>query len=155
ATATVTTTRTGRTRACPANSVARRMGRVLTLPMRIRPVTPDDAETILDIQSAHEIPLIGRPNATLEDVIDDLADPHWNIETDGWLAFAGDGTPIGWAWASRKGPEGPVDISVSRRPGHDEVAEVLWDKAQRRAGELIEGAPIDVGIFPNDELMQG
>jgi ribosomal protein S18 acetylase RimI-like enzyme len=123
--------------------------------MRIRPATLDDAQIILDIQTAHEVPLIGKPNATLEDVLDDLADPHWNIETDGWLAFTDDGLPIGWAWASRKGPHGPVDISVSRRPGHDEVATVLWEKAERRAKELVEGAAIDVGVFPNDDLMRG
>jgi mycothiol synthase len=69
------------------------MGRVLTLPMHIRPATIDDAPTILEILSAHETPLIGRVNATLEDVLDDLVDPSWNIETDGWLVFADDGTP--------------------------------------------------------------
>lgn len=131
------------------------MGRVLTLPMRIRPATIDDAQIILDIQSAHEVPLIGRPNSTLEDVIDDLGDPGWNIETDGWLAFAGDGTPIGWAWAARKGSSDIVDISISRVPGHDETADVLWEKAERRARELVEHATIDVGVFPNDELMRG
>jgi ribosomal protein S18 acetylase RimI-like enzyme len=123
--------------------------------MHIRPATIDDAPAILDILTAHEVPLIGRANATLEDVVDDLGEPGWNIETDGWLAHAGDGTPIGWAWTSRKGSSGIADISISRRPGHDEVAAVLWDLAERRAQELVDDPTIDVGIFPNDELMRG
>ncbi len=133
------------------------MGAVKTVPMRIRPATLDDAPAIFDIQSAHETPLIGQPNSTLEDVLDELADPHWNLETDGWLAFDDD-LPVGWAMAYRRGAGGPVDIAIYRRPSldkrHDDVAEVLWDKAERRAHDLSPESPVDIGVFPNDELMR-
>jgi mycothiol synthase len=122
--------------------------------MRFRPATIDDAPIILDIITAHETPLIGQANATLEDVADELVEPGWEAETDGWLVFADDDTPVGWGWACRKGSSDIVDISVFRRPGHDDIAEWLWDRSVERALEMNAGR-IDIGVYPHDELGRG
>jgi ribosomal protein S18 acetylase RimI-like enzyme len=130
---------------------------------QVRPATVDDAQIIFEVQSAHETPLIGGPNGTLEDVLDELVEPGFNPETDGWLVLAdpesqaaGDvitgvdgvaleggqprvashGPAIAWGWACRKGTSDNIDISVYTRPGHEPVAAWLWDKAEARAAEI-------------------
>lgn len=123
----------------------------------VRPATVEDAETIFAIQSAHETPLIGSPNATLEDVVDELVEPGFDIETDGWLVLTDTGEPVGWAWACRKGISDNVDISAYVRPGHDEAAGWLWAASQQRSAEIgrelgHSKITLDVGIFPEDAL---
>src|SRR5688500_2154104 len=117
-----------------------------------RRATIDDAETIFDIQTAHDTPIIGGPNATLADVADELLEPEFDSDTDSWLVFAEDGTAVGWGWACRKGVSDNVDISVHVRPGHEPLAGWLWDTTTTRALEITTslGHPsvtIDIGIF--------
>jgi mycothiol synthase len=103
-----------------------------------RPATVDDAEIIHAVQSAHEIPLIGRPNSTLEDVRDELVEPDFAVGVDGFLIFpaADPTTAVGWGWACRKGASDIIDVSIAVHPEHGAVRSWLLDAALRRAVEI-------------------
>lgn len=127
---------------------------------RPRRATPADAQEIFDLVAAHEIPLIGAPSATIEDVADELVEPDFDLDTDGWLVHDEAGQAVGWGWACRKGTSSILDISVYVRPGHDALAGWLWERAEQRAVEIARQlghgeATLDIGIFPNDELLTG
>lgn len=129
----------------------------------VRRATTDDAEIIFAVQAAHEVPIIGQPNATLDDVHDELAEPDFDLDTDGFLVFApigaaptatgatatgvdpttaGDatlaaaGAAVGWGWACRKGDSDNVDIAIYVRPGHEAIAGWLLDSVLARAVEI-------------------
>ncbi len=126
---------------------------------QVRPATVDDAQIIFEVQAAHETPLIGAPNATVEDVLDELIEPDWAAATDGWLVQTDSGEAVGWGWACRKGSSNNVDIAVYTRPGHEKVAAWLWEKAQQRAAELglehgHETVTVDIGVYPQDSLVR-
>lgn len=126
---------------------------------RVRPATIDDALTIFDIQAAHETPLLGKPGATLEDVADELVEPDFDPDNDGWLVSTDTGLAVGWGWTCRKSDSDNVDIAMYVRPGHDQVGDWLWDRAQTRAVEIgqelgHEAVTIDIGILPGDELVR-
>ncbi len=124
-----------------------------------RPATVDDAQIIFEVQAAHETPLIGGPNATLEDVLDELVEPDWDASADGWLVHTDSGEAVGWGWTCRKGTSANLDISVYVRPGHETVASWLWDTAQERAvtiGRQLghDAITIDIGVYPADSLIR-
>jgi ribosomal protein S18 acetylase RimI-like enzyme len=126
---------------------------------QVRPATVDDAQIIFEVEAAHETPLIGRPNATLEDVVDELVEPDFQAETDGWLVLTDSGEAVGWGWACRKGASDNLDIGVYARPGHEPVARWLWDKAQERAIDIgkelgYRAITIDIGVYPTDSLIR-
>ncbi|WP_162906998.1 GNAT family N-acetyltransferase [Allorhizocola rhizosphaerae] len=119
-----------------------------------------DARDILAIETAHNVPLVGDANATLDDVIDELNEPAWSAETDGWLVRTEAGEPVGYGWVCRKGQSDNVDVAVYVVPGHDRIAPFLWEQAVLRAKEIARelGHPrvtIDVGLSPKDELVRG
>ena len=127
---------------------------------QVRPATVDDAQIIFEVQAAHETPLIGGPNATLADVVDELTEPDWCPATDGWLVHHESGQAVGWGWACRKAGSANVDIGVYTRPGHEKVADHLWQRAQQRAAELSresghDTVTIDIGVYPQDRLVRG
>lgn len=125
----------------------------------VRRATVDDAQTILDITAAHNVPLIGDPNATLDDVTDELVEPGFDLATDGWLVSSADAGAVGWGWVCRNGTSNKIDIAVYLRPGHETVAAWLWQQAQQRAIEIgrelsHEAITIDSGLYPSDKLVR-
>jgi len=125
-----------------------------------RAATIDDAKDIYDVIAAHQVPVVGKPDTTLEDVVDELAEPDWNIDTDGWLVHDPEGFAVGWGWACRKGDSSNVDIDIYVVPEHaDGVAAWLWQTAQERAkgiGRQLGHAEvtIDIGVFPDDAIVR-
>ncbi|HEX6682332.1 MAG TPA: GNAT family N-acetyltransferase [Candidatus Limnocylindrales bacterium] len=120
-----------------------------------RPATTEDAKDIYDIICAHQVPVLGKPDTTLEDVADELIEPAWDITTDGWLVHDPAGAAVGWGWACRKGTSSIVDIDIYVRPEHDGIAGWLWAAAQERALAIAlelghAEATIDIGVFPDD-----
>jgi len=119
----------------------------------VRRATEADAQTIHSLVSAYQSAVTGRPDYTLEDVVDELAEPDFDLTRDGWLVFEGDTSPdsrlVGWGWACRDGDSDIVNIDVFS--SDDEVAAWLWATVQVRAAE-IAGAlghsmvTIDAGI---------
>ncbi len=126
----------------------------------VRPPSLADAQDVLAVETAHNVPLIGDPNATLDDVIDELTEPAWDAETDGWFVRTEAGEPVGHGWACRKGDSDNVDLGVYVVPGHDKVAAFLWDRAVWRAKEIArelghKRVTLDIGLFPEDALVRG
>jgi ribosomal protein S18 acetylase RimI-like enzyme len=125
-----------------------------------RAATTDDAKDIYDVIAAHQVPVVGKPDTTPEDVSDELSEPAWDITTDGWLVHDPEGTAVGWGWTCRKGESANVDIDIYARPEHaGAVAEWLWDKAQERAKGIARElghaeVTIDIGVFPDDTVVR-
>jgi len=129
-----------------------------------RAATIDDAKEICDVIAAHQVPVLGKADTTLEEVVDELAEPGWDIDTDGWLVHDPDGTAVGWGWTCSKGDSENVDIDIYARPEHagaadGGVAAWLWGKARERARAIAKQlghaeVTIDIGVFPDDAIVR-
>jgi mycothiol synthase len=125
----------------------------------VRAATTDDAKDIHDVIAAHQIPVVGKPDTTLDEVADELVEPAWDITKDGWLVHDPQGTAVGWGWACRKGESSNVDIDIYVVPDHARVARWLWGKARDRAVEIAgelghTEVTIDIGVFPDDTIVR-
>jgi len=124
-----------------------------------RRATLDDVEAIFEVVAAHNIPVCGDPNSTLEDVADELVEPGFDLDTDSWLIQDADGLTVGWGWACRKEDSPNVDIAVFARPGSEDAAAWLWEAVQHRAVEIVRElghsmAVVDSAIFRADERVR-
>ena len=124
-----------------------------------RAATTDDAKDIYDVIAAHQVPVVGKPDTTLEDVADELVEPAWDITKDGWLVHDPQGNAVGWGWACRKGESSNVDIDIYLVPEHARVARWLWDRARDRAVDIARElghaeVTIDIGVFPDDAIVR-
>ena len=66
------------------------MTAVLPATYTVRPPTNDDAKAVFDLVAAYNTAVIGVADYTLDDMVDELTDPGFAPETDGWLVFDGD-----------------------------------------------------------------
>ncbi|WP_336206439.1 GNAT family N-acetyltransferase [Nonomuraea sp. LPB2021202275-12-8] len=122
----------------------------------IRRPRTEDAAAIHDVIVARDVKVLGVADCTLDEVADDLAEPGFDLDTDGWLAHDADGGPLAWAWACANGDSDLVDIDVVVRPGVDGLAERLWPVVLERARELArerghDGVTVDVGVYRADD----
>jgi ribosomal protein S18 acetylase RimI-like enzyme len=116
--------------------------------------TEDDAEEIQGLVAACDMAAIGTVDTTVEDLADELVEPDFDLERDGWLVHERDRL-VGWAWACRKGDSENVDIDVYAHPDRRDVAPWMWDTVERRAVEIVQAlghqhAVIDVGVHAHD-----
>ncbi|MFI6317920.1 GNAT family N-acetyltransferase [Nonomuraea sp. NPDC050556] len=121
----------------------------------IRRPRVDDAADIHALISANDIAVIGAPDSTLDDIADELVEPGFDRDKDGWLAHDADGRLDGWAWAVRKGDSDHVDVEVVIRPGVTGLTDELWKLVVDRAKELTreaghDGSTLDIGIYRQD-----
>lgn len=123
----------------------------------MRPPRMDDAEAILGMITAHNTPLIGFADFTLDDVRDELAEPGYDPETDGWLVFDPKDRLVGYGWACRIADSDQIDVDATAL--EPEVAHWLFERAIARARAI--GAElghsrmtIDQGIYRADEPMR-
>ncbi|MFJ2033087.1 GNAT family N-acetyltransferase [Streptosporangium sp. NPDC087985] len=119
-----------------------------------RPLT-DDAHDIHELISLCDRKVIGKADMTLDDVTDELNDPSFDRETDGWVVHDASGRLVAWAWACRKGASDNVDIDVVVHPEAPELTDPLWDTVTERAGQLAAGlghdkAVVDIGLYRED-----
>lgn len=125
-----------------------------------RAATMEDVKDIYDVISAHHVPVIGKPDTTPEDVADDLEEPGWDINRDGWLVHDAEGRAVGWGWACRKGESSNVDMDIyTRAADADAVAAWLWEQAQERARAIArelghDEVTIDIGVFQEDTIVR-
>ncbi|MFI6817928.1 GNAT family N-acetyltransferase [Nonomuraea sp. NPDC050328] len=117
---------------------------------------PEDAEAVFDLIRDCDVRVIGFVDATVEDVADELDEPGFDRERDGWLVHDAAGTLVGWAWARRKGASDQIDLDVVVRPGSEELTDRLWAMVLDRAKEITtelghEGATLDIGVYRADE----
>jgi len=114
----------------------------------------DDAAAVYALISARDTAVIGRPDMTFDDVVDELSE--FDLERDCWLWETADGTVLTYCWVQRKADSDMVDFEVIERPGTEgERTDQAWSLVLRRAGELGEEAghqsvTADIGIFRAD-----
>jgi ribosomal protein S18 acetylase RimI-like enzyme len=125
----------------------------------IRRPTLDDGPNTYAVIAAHNVPLIGQADFTLEDAIDQLKSPDFELSADGWLVNDGNGEAVGWARAGLKSKSNNADFEVYTVPGHADLAAWLWETVQSRAVDLARAAGhrdvvLDTGIYPEDKQMR-
>ncbi|MBG0830359.1 GNAT family N-acetyltransferase [Planomonospora sp. ID67723] len=114
-----------------------------------------DAEAIHELISLCDTQVIGKADMTLDDVIDELGDPAFDRENDGWLVHDADGRLVAWAWARRKGDSDNVDIDVVVHPDAQALTGRLWDTVTARASQITaalghDHAVLDIGLYRED-----
>ncbi|MEW9550901.1 GNAT family N-acetyltransferase [Nonomuraea sp. NPDC050783] len=119
----------------------------------------DDAAAMYDLISAYESAVLGAPDMTLQDVEDELVEPAFDRDRDGWLAEEPGGRLLASAWACANGDSDLVDADVIVRPGAPELSAPLWEKVLGRARELAaerghDGATVHVGTYRADHGKQ-
>lgn len=119
----------------------------------------DDAATIHELVAAYDTSIIGGPDMTLDDIADELAEPGFDRDRDGWLVRDDSGRLLAWAWACRVGDSDQVNIDVIVRPGAGGLEDGLWDTVTTRARELAaerghDGVTVDIGIYAADQAKQ-
>lgn len=116
---------------------------------------PEDAREIHALISLCDTQVIGKADMTLDDVTDELNEPAFDRETDGWLVHDGTGRLVAWAWARRKGGSANVDIDVVVHPDAPGLTGGLWDTVTERAGQIVtelghDRAVVDIGLYRED-----
>lgn len=84
-----------------------------------RPARPDDAEALLAMQHEHQRTVLGRPDTTLDDIRDQLADP--DLDPASPVVLDDDGRVLGCAMVFPDGGTDHADIDVvvdPARGGH-------------------------------------
>ncbi|TMR21154.1 GNAT family N-acetyltransferase [Nonomuraea turkmeniaca] len=119
----------------------------------------EDAEAIHELVAAYDTAVIGVPDMTLDDIADELVEPGFDRDKDGWLAHDADGTLVAWAWACANGDSDLVEVEVITRPGVDGLADELLRTVTGRARELAaerghSGVTMDLGIYRVDHGKQ-
>lgn len=123
-----------------------------------RPAT-SDAPAIFELVAAHNIGAIGEPGYTADEIADELIEPGFDPDRDGWLVHDPAGRLVGWGWAMRKGDSDNVDVAVyTPADGHD-ASRWLWAAVQERAVELTAEldhprAVVDVALYREETAAQ-
>ncbi|WP_433257174.1 GNAT family N-acetyltransferase [Streptosporangium sp. CA-135522] len=115
----------------------------------------EDARDIHELISLCDTQVIGKADMTLDDVTDQLNDPSFDGEADGWVVHDGAGRLVAWAWACRKGTGANVDIDVVVHPDAAELTAPLWDTVIERARQIAaelghDRAVADIGLYRED-----
>ena len=129
------------------------MTAVLPATHTVRPPTKDDAKAVFDLVAAYNTAVIGVADYTLDDMVDELTDPGFAPETDGWLVFDGDRL-TGYGSVFGKGDHHQLDIDVITADA--EVAAYLLAEITRRAREIAtafghSSVLVDIGVYRADE----
>ncbi|HEX4817703.1 MAG TPA: GNAT family N-acetyltransferase [Nonomuraea sp.] len=135
----------------------------------------DDAVALYELIAAYETAVLGAPDTTVEDVRDELVEPGFDRDRDGWLAEDTAGRLLASAWACPNGDSDLVDVDVIVRPGgeglteglsgglsgslSERLAEELWALVTGRARELAaerghDRATLHVGVYRADHGKQ-
>ena len=119
-----------------------------------RRATPDDATAIFELVAERNTSVVGFADLTMDDIVDELDEPGFDRERDGWLVHGDDGRLLGWAWAFGRSASASVDIDVHWRDV--DVARWLFGMALARAAEMAataghDHAAVDMGVYRVDE----
>ncbi|MEU8106646.1 GNAT family N-acetyltransferase [Nonomuraea muscovyensis] len=115
----------------------------------------EDAAAIHELVAACDLAVLGKVDSTLGDIADELAEPGFDLDRDGWLAHDAEGRLVGWASAYAPSDDDLVQIDVFVRPGSESRAGELWELALGRARELgaergHDRVTVDVGVHRVD-----
>jgi mycothiol synthase len=117
-----------------------------------RPTT-DDAELIYALIAARNIAVVGNADYTLDDMIDELGSPGFDLGQDAWLVFAGDDL-VGYGTVVGEGDRHLLDIDFYAENGA--VREWLLGECVARAKEVARAhghaeVTLDSGTYRADE----
>ncbi|GAA0951426.1 hypothetical protein GCM10009560_72160 [Nonomuraea longicatena] len=123
---------------------------------RLRRPVVEDAAAIHGLISVYDRSVIGFVDSTLDDISDELTEPDFDRDNDGWIAEDPGGRIDGWAWACRTGTGSNVRVEVVVRPGVEGLSGRLWTlvlgRAAEIAAELGHGSVVaDIGIYRADD----
>jgi ribosomal protein S18 acetylase RimI-like enzyme len=118
-----------------------------------RPPVPADAEAIFALIAARNTAAVGVASYTLTAMIDELAEPGFDLTTDAWLVFGGD-TLAGYGSAFGKGDHRLINIEVVAPD--PVVGAWLLEQITRRAAGMGRkkghaDVTIDAGAYRQDE----
>ncbi|TCC16969.1 GNAT family N-acetyltransferase [Kribbella speibonae] len=122
----------------------------------VRPPKLEDAQAVLELVSAYNTSIVGFADYTLDDAQDELSEPGFEPETDGWLVFD-DGRLVGYGSVFGKGDHRQLDLDVVTM---DPVVErFLLDRINRRAAELAtqhghQAVQVDIVNYQADKARQ-
>jgi ribosomal protein S18 acetylase RimI-like enzyme len=119
----------------------------------IRPPEPADAEAIFALIAARNSAAVGIADYTLSDMIDELAEPGFDLTTDAWLVFGGD-ILAGYGSVFGKGDHRLITIEVVAPD--PVVGAWLLEQITRRAAEMGRknghaDVTVDAGAYRQDE----
>lgn len=119
-----------------------------------RPVRADDAEAVLHMQQAYQVSVLGRPDATLDDVREELGDP--DLDLGSVIVVADDGAVLASCLVFHDGSSGRSDVDVVVDPERGTPfardllrhAVALCDARGRSAGA--DCVDVDQGCYRSD-----
>ncbi len=122
----------------------------------VRRPTLDDGPNVFAVVAAQNIDAIGAADYTEQDASDELDEPTFDRDRDGWLVLTEAGEPAGWAWAVIKTGSDNTEMQVYALPGHDELYGWLWETAEERAREKAREAGysttrLDINMYPQEK----
>ena len=119
-----------------------------------RRATPDDAAAIFELVAERNTSVVGFADITMDDIADELDEPGFDRERDGWLVHGVDGRLLGWGWAFGRSAGSGMHVDVYWRDV--EVARWLFGVVLARVAEMAasgghDHAAVDMGVYRVDE----
>ncbi|HET9253410.1 MAG TPA: GNAT family N-acetyltransferase [Candidatus Eisenbacteria bacterium] len=123
----------------------------------LRRPTPDDAEAVARVMIAVDIDESGKPDTSVQDVLDDWELPRFSLDRDAWIVVSGPtsarGEVVAYAWVWDRIPHVDVQGDLYVHPGHKGrgIEAVLLGILERRTAEHVASAPsgetVRLGVF--------
>jgi mycothiol synthase len=122
----------------------------------VRAPTADDAEAVLSVFAAYNTATVGFADCTLDDIIDNFAEPGLDLATDAWLAET-DGRPSGYGCVFAKPGSAEHDIEVAA--SDPALARSLLDRVIERSRTIAREAghaevSIHTGVYRTDSVLR-
>lgn len=124
----------------------------------VRRPTDADVGAIYSVFATYNTALLGFPDVTVDDIVDNLAEPGFDPAVDGWLAHGIDGRPSGYGctFGGTGAPEHHVEVAAA----DPDLAHWLFDRVLDRSKAIgrERGQPevtADIGIYRGDETLRG
>jgi mycothiol synthase len=121
-----------------------------------RRATLADAEAIHALVVTHNTSVVGFGDCTLDDIVDQLGEPGYDIDTGSWLVHdtAGELTGFGWVYGQGTGEHADIEV-ITMDPG---VASWLMVQTMAQATELcVAGGhtpTMYIGVYRTDTAMR-
>ncbi len=128
------------------------MTAVLPTGLTFRRPSKDDAGAIYELVGAYNTAIVGWPDFTFDDMVDELSEPGFDLDQDGWLVFAGE-TLSGYGTVFGQDDHELLDIDVyaADRAVADWLLARVIARAQEMAGSHGQSeVMLDTGTYRDD-----
>lgn len=126
------------------------------LPHTVRAPVPADVDTVFSVFEAYNTSVVGFADCTLDDVVDNFAEPGFDLATDAWLAHDDRGQPSGYGcvFSGTEGSDHHVEVAAA----DPSLARWLLDRSVVRSREIArdrrhDEVTIDIGIYRSDRSL--